>query len=292
MGAWYRPTGIRREAAAQADATRLLGRAELDVEKARLVEIAALQAEVERQKLLPSPNTLQERAALRLQLQEVRKQANLEAIAESAASQMPETASSEPVDEDWKTRFFKFAEDVSSADMQEIWGKVLAGEVARPGSYSLRALDVLRALSRTEAEAFQRFRYLCMDQGWVIKLARPEDHKEFGMSMHDLLALREAGLVVDSEVLSVKINVPDAPPNPDDSPLRYNGKVVVMRHRKSGSITLSLAVLQLTQVGMQLMRLVEPLPNMAYLRKLASGLLPVRLFVGNPGDTFDAFQEL
>jgi len=35
-------------------------------------------------------------------------------------------------------------------------GKVLAGEVKRPGSYSLRALDLLKNMTQQEAEMFVR----------------------------------------------------------------------------------------------------------------------------------------
>src|ERR1700738_406886 len=38
--------------------------------------------------------------------------------------------------------------------LQELWGKVLAGEIEQPGSYSLRALDVLSAMTQKEAERF------------------------------------------------------------------------------------------------------------------------------------------
>ena len=38
--------------------------------------------------------------------------------------------------------------------MREIWGRVLAGEVKRPKSYSLRTMEILRNLAKEEAALF------------------------------------------------------------------------------------------------------------------------------------------
>jgi hypothetical protein len=34
-----------------------------------------------------------------------------------------------PVDEDWIVRFFNVVEDISDEMMQQLWGRILAGEV-------------------------------------------------------------------------------------------------------------------------------------------------------------------
>ena len=61
----------------------------------------------------------------------------------------------ESPDDDWINRFFSSAQEVSSDDMQTLWGRILAGEVKQPGSYSLRTLDFLRNLTASEAKAFE-----------------------------------------------------------------------------------------------------------------------------------------
>lgn len=52
-------------------------------------------------------------------------------------------------------RFFEDAGNISDDQIQELWAKVLAGEIKQPGSFSLRTLDVLKNLSKTEAEIFR-----------------------------------------------------------------------------------------------------------------------------------------
>lgn len=64
-------------------------------------------------------------------------------------------------DPDWTARFFDAAQDVSSEEMQEIWGKILAGEVKSPGQTSLRTLSILRDMTQKDARDFfnlMRFR--------------------------------------------------------------------------------------------------------------------------------------
>ncbi|MCD8030130.1 MAG: DUF2806 domain-containing protein [Bacteroides sp.] len=62
--------------------------------------------------------------------------------------------SEQPVDPDWSARFFDYAQDISDETIQVIWGKILAGEVERPGRFSKRTLAVLRNLSKSEGEYF------------------------------------------------------------------------------------------------------------------------------------------
>lgn len=75
---------------------------------------------------------------------------------------------------DWFVRFFEDAGNISDEKMQELWAKVLAGEIKQPGSFSLRTLDVLRNLSSEEAETLQTLGsyaivvandiYICIDK--------------------------------------------------------------------------------------------------------------------------------
>ena len=58
----------------------------------------------------------------------------------------------------WTSSFSEAAQDVSDEEMQEMWARVLAGEVARRGTTSLRTMNVLRNLDQATA---QKFRRLC-----------------------------------------------------------------------------------------------------------------------------------
>lgn len=78
---------------------------------------------------------------------------NVEEIISKAKQQFApdEQVSEEPVEKDWMNRFLDIAEEISDEEMQDLWGRVLAGEIKKPKSYSLRTLEVLRNLSKEEA---------------------------------------------------------------------------------------------------------------------------------------------
>ena len=97
------------------------------------------------------------RTEQRLLQDEMKKQQNMDAIVANAAEELQGKGkvSETPVDEDWSTRFRNIAKDVSSEEMQFIWGKVLASEVENPGSFSLRTLETIRNLSRKKLRRFK-----------------------------------------------------------------------------------------------------------------------------------------
>lgn len=128
-GVAFEPTRIRRKAKAEAEAL-------------------IIQDDVN--------SLLLERAQARLEAKEVRRQKNIEAVVGVAAEELPAEVSKENVSPDWATRFFDKCQDVSDEKMRQLWGRLLAGEVAAPGSYSLRTLEAVALLSEREARNFAR----------------------------------------------------------------------------------------------------------------------------------------
>lgn len=61
------------------------------------------------------------------------------------------------LDEDWLNVFERYAEDASTERMQKLWGRVLAGEVRKPGKYSTRTLRFLSEFSQSDALIFADF---------------------------------------------------------------------------------------------------------------------------------------
>lgn len=98
-------------------------------------------------------NDLVIRAQNRFLFQEMKKQQNIECVVSNAYSELEDvnSVSDTPVDEDWISEFFNCVANVSTEKMQILWGKLLAGEVKTPGSFSLRTLEALKRLSTKEA---------------------------------------------------------------------------------------------------------------------------------------------
>ena len=66
----------------------------------------------------------------------------LRSNAEANSAVPPHDAEAE-LDEDWLNVTERFAEDASTEQMQNIWGRVLAGEIRKPGIYSISTLNFL-----------------------------------------------------------------------------------------------------------------------------------------------------
>ena len=152
--------------------------------------IAQAQAEA-RQALLPpnSPTTgtLQitpEQIRQRLEFQEQKRQHNIQSAVREAAHELgdDEVPDHEP-DHDWTARFFEYVQDVSQEDVRRIWAKILAGEVRAPGNVSLRALSILRNMSRRDAELFTEAMRYRIDDYILRKFCLKSSNK---LTSHDL----------------------------------------------------------------------------------------------------------
>ena len=56
------------------------------------------------------------------------------------------------IEDDWLNVFARVAEDKSSDELQILFGKILAGEIMRPGSFSLRTIQIMATISKKDAE--------------------------------------------------------------------------------------------------------------------------------------------
>lgn len=99
--------------------------------------------------------SLAERAARRRQMQRERQQANLEQIMalaeEYCSTQLPQ----QEIEPDWFNQYCELVLDISNANMQQLWAKILAGELASPGRFALKTLLTLKQMSVREAIALQ-----------------------------------------------------------------------------------------------------------------------------------------
>ncbi len=71
-----------------------------------------------------------------------------------AAEADTSAANAQPPDEDWMNVFTRLAEDASSDRLQDLFARILAGEVVRPGSFSLATLRTVAELDKSIAEDF------------------------------------------------------------------------------------------------------------------------------------------
>ncbi|MCZ8093716.1 MAG: DUF2806 domain-containing protein, partial [Acidovorax sp.] len=77
---------------------------------------------------------------------------SVEHVARNASESSGDAA--KPPDEDWMNAFMRFAEDASSERLQDLFGRILAGQVLRPGAFGLSTLRALSELDQTIADDF------------------------------------------------------------------------------------------------------------------------------------------
>jgi len=97
------------------------------------------------------------------------------------------------LDNDWFAKWRAGAQEVSKDEMQRLWGKLLAGEIARPSSYTLHTVDFLSRMSSADAELIARIAPF-VTSGGIIKV--DDDYfKSQGVDFQEFLYLNELGLI-------------------------------------------------------------------------------------------------
>ncbi len=223
---------------------------------------------------LKNKYSLENRAQQRIEFKEQKRQKNIEAVTQKAAEDLESESfvSEDPVDEDWITRFFDYAEDISSEDMQGLWGKILAGEIKKPKSYSLRSLDILRNLSTEEAEIFIKFATLAIESSDTVFILNFNNEslleEEYQLRVKERLLLVELGLLAGDSLL---FRIPETGSEPSSTVL-INGKSIIIQEKMPNKPKKSIQVLVFTKIGRELLQLVKAGPKVDYLQLLATKL--------------------
>ena len=282
-----------RIARKNAEAMKIIARAEAEAlgirteaHKEALVAMSAGYDEVRIQSpdvAIQSEISISEVIKQKIQFQEARRLSNTVAVVETAQrivgdKHVPDL---EP-DHDWVARFFNHIQDVSSEDTQLLWARVLAGEVERPGTTSLRTLDILRNLDRQTAQSFRRLCSMSVFCGSrdgsvtdsrVITLGIPaggNSLEEYGLPFTVLNILNENGLVIaeynsqctyKQSVVAIKSGVKVV-----DLPLTYQGKKWALQPTDENRTVGALQCdgVAMTSAGKELMRVIEIEPVPAY----------------------------
>ena len=89
----------------------------------------------------------------------IREEAIRERIANHAVEDLrsdpPRDDSKDVIDDDWLSSFMKDASTKSNEEMQLLFGRILAGEIRKPGSFSLRSVRTLALINKTAANIFE-----------------------------------------------------------------------------------------------------------------------------------------
>lgn len=215
---------------------------------------------------------LMQRAGTRLALQETIKQHNIESVVDNAYELLKkeETCSGEPVEQGWITRFFDSVADVSDEDLQKLWGKVLAGEIKQPRSYSLRTLETLKNLSKYEAELFQKILpYIITANRNLILTSDTKILEKYGLTYEEMITLDECGLINSSALLSINQLVS----NTEHIFLHNSSKLILVKGLNTDEVEISIGVFCLTRAGQELFNILNDISNDEYFYDFAEEIM-------------------
>jgi len=291
IGALLRPWQIRREGRANTDVRRdellTLAQAEHDAEQIRQGRVRLLgrgsSATLTRGQTtpaLPDPerpavgsqtertaaDVANEAAAaenLRREVNVAKALLHAETVLESDAQEPPETK----IDDDWLFRWRDSASSVSAEYLQHLWGRVLAGELKAPGSFSLRTLEFLRNISQDEARAIEKL------AGFVIGGFVYRDKKAseaLGLHFAFLLEMQELGLLSGVET-GLEVTLPSSEDMRFIRLLAASQLAVIVKHAEPTK-QLKLSVYKVTPIGREVLSLGVAEPDMAYLKHIGESI--------------------
>lgn len=143
----------------------------------------------------------------------IKEQLNLDEITRNAAQNLSsqeykeEVKADSELSDDWLNEFENYARLKSSEDMKLIFGKILSGEITKPGTFSIKTI---RLISQLDNQAAKLFQTLCsysisLDIGdktfdsRVVSFsgnAASNSLSHLGLSFDNLNILQEYGLII------------------------------------------------------------------------------------------------
>jgi uncharacterized repeat protein (TIGR03899 family) len=215
---------------------------------------------------------VEDRSIKRERLSILRKQENIEAIMEKTFAFCANKSIDKRPDLDWFNRYITLAEDVSNNTMQDLWAKIFAGELSRPGSYSLKALKVFRDMSIVDAKLLAKACSLAVkDQskkniriisgtyqqpGLFNFFAKDRqvhvDLSHFGLNYADILSLADNNLIYKQESESSMMA------SGETLNFYYNGSPLKLSCKKPN---IAIQFYKFTPIGTELANLISDKPN-------------------------------
>ena len=188
----------------------------------------------------------QEKVAQYVLARNSQKVDNVEEIVSKAKKQFApdEQVPKEPVEKDWMTRFLNIAEEISDKDLQDIWARILAGEIKKPKSYSLRTLEVLRNMSKEEASLIIKASSFQVDLDLI-------STESFALSLLEQISLEDIGVVCGEALIRTRIV-----PSSGVIYFELNRNTRINVYAPSG-VKIKYKGLQLTKAGQEIFTLIQ-----------------------------------
>ena len=167
------------------------------------------------------PHDYARRAANKFAQKIIREQVNLDEISGVAANELnkgestnskdqgADKNSEQTINDDWLNNFENEASQKSTEEMRLLFGRILAGEIRKPGTYSIKTVKTLGELDQSAATLFKKLCSLCIvfeipGGEHVLDIRVPSMGgnaasnvlRSYGLSFDQLNILHEYGLII------------------------------------------------------------------------------------------------
>jgi hypothetical protein len=227
--------------------------------------------------------------------EQLRRESAVQVAMEDLRLNPPKADAGEEIDEDWLEMFSRIAETKSNSDMQLLLGKILAGEIRSPNTFSAKTVHTLSVLNQKTAKLFQLFCNISFEipeAGNIMTcviaepFGSPNDNKllPLGLSYMDLSLLRDDGLIqhdfdswrpLPSSLFYYPVKVGNTILNfilPEPSPENITERVIEdLKNNKNHS---KVTVINFTQVGIELRKVMPIITNPTYNEKFVAWIEP------------------
>ena len=218
LSPWQKRRTERARIAAQREERLALAQAERDIEQIQSGR-KRFTADYQLVEGRPEDETVGQDAASRalastagrnLLLKQMRAEVNVAKALLHAETELEGDAQEPPerkIDDDWLIRWRDSASNVSAEKLQTLWGRVLAGEVKSPGSFSLRMLEFLKNLSQEEARRIEQLAPFVIDNSFVFSGNQQLLESE-GVPFGRLVELQDLGIITQANAgMSVTLRI-------------------------------------------------------------------------------------
>ena len=174
----------------------------------------------------------------------------------------------EDIDDDWLNLFVRVSEDKSTEELQHLFGRVLSGEIQRPRSFSLRTVQLLSTISKSDAEMLSGMLSYVLERGVVPFDPGPGE----AVPASNRLFLEEVGAAghpshIGGMSISITVNA--------DQKRLIPGTLfgIIVQNNSNQPVQVSIHGQILTKSGTELLAIANPPPtDLEFLKRIAQNI--------------------
>lgn len=218
---------------------------------------------------------------------EARAIGNRQIVADAVQRVLPEVnsqlrslppAESKQVNETFVARAEETASEPLDDQVREIFARILAGEISRPGTISLRTLESVRQFDLEIAEAFEKARRLAFNNELIILETGESTAGQKGLTNEIISELQDAALLDVSLGGGFMLTFgPDAVMWHWDY---HDREMEVLSRERNGTTSIRVSAARLTRTGREIATVLPPAPDESYFFDVGRLLLRI---LGDPG---------